>query len=363
MDKGLFRTAIILTVSYMGTTVFAVVVGFLVFVVSMLIKFYREGWTAVRASWIGDVGWGVVVAGLIWLLLFLFCLGRAMEQRNQKGEGETASNSLSLSERVRILAAQISSFYNGRSDTDPGPLGLALIPTAPQEWNEAILNSKRYGRETNDLYLQRFAPQVTSIINELCQNGLIDTELNEAYLLNSDSLLGIESIADRLRALADKLPPSLHDTRNQLAVQQSKITALERDAPRHLDEESWRIITARLAPLVAQWSTDNRFCQVGVYHMPGNDCAQYALEFSELFESLGCQVMGQGRPRQYSHNDAIDDFRRGIFIMDYPATTREHYGRPPFGDVLQAALAEVGIEAERLDRNGSFFCIIIGAKP
>jgi len=142
MDKGSFRAAINLTVGYMGTTVLALVAGFIVFVVSTLIKALREGWAVVRASWIGDVGWGVVVAAAIWIGLFLFCLGRAKEQ--QKSEGGAAINSLSLRERVRMLAAQISSFYNGRVDTDPGPLGLALIPTEPKEWNEGILNSKRY---------------------------------------------------------------------------------------------------------------------------------------------------------------------------------------------------------------------------
>src|SRR5439155_26054115 len=56
MRQGLFRAAIILTVSYMGTTVFAVIAGLFAFIASMLIKGYREGWAAVRWSWIGDVG-------------------------------------------------------------------------------------------------------------------------------------------------------------------------------------------------------------------------------------------------------------------------------------------------------------------
>src|SRR5438105_1035163 len=74
-EKGTISTALTLTLSYMGTTALAVGAGLLVFIIPTLIRLRREGWSAVKATWIGDAGWGLAIAAVIWIGLFIFCLG------------------------------------------------------------------------------------------------------------------------------------------------------------------------------------------------------------------------------------------------------------------------------------------------
>lgn len=177
----------------------------------------RDGLLERKHFWDGIVTAAVPALGII-VIFALVEVYRAAASLHREAQAkidslassarDTQSDSLTLNERVRILAAQISSFYEGRNDTTPSPITLPMPPTTPREWNDATLNAKRYGRETVDLYLQRFAQPVTSILKELARAEVVDTELNAAYLLDSDSLLGIGSFPARLRALADRLSES-----------------------------------------------------------------------------------------------------------------------------------------------------------
>jgi len=188
----------------------------------------HERWFVAMASSIGVLAWvtGVIfpkigavqiiliaaMAAVILSAYHIWAQERAARiialELLDKAEATNLQGDLGLRERVRILTAQISHFYNGRFDTSPGPLALAIPPTTPDGWNEATLNAKRYERETIDLYLQRFAPQTTLMLKELERHGVVDAELNAAYLLNSDSLIGIADVAERLSTLAERLPLS-----------------------------------------------------------------------------------------------------------------------------------------------------------
>jgi hypothetical protein len=164
--------------------------------------------------------------------------------------------------------------------------------------------------------------------------------------------LAIEALKHRTELLA-----------SENSALKSQVTVLELDAPRHLSENTRNDIMETLTPLLDEWIAKSRVAQVGVFYALGNDCAQYAMEYSDLFESIGFQVLAQGRPRQYSESGVDDDFRRGIAIMDCMPADRDRFGRPAFADALHEALTKNHIEARRLDRNGAFFAIFIGAKP
>jgi hypothetical protein len=152
-----------------------------------------------------------------WLLLVYMLAGLMLIKYGGGAYADTAPSergvhpdetSPNLRERVRLLSAQVSNFHHGRIEATPSALSLPMLPATPHEWNEASQKTKLYGHETSDLYLQRFAPQITLILKELAREGVVDAELNAAYLLNSNLLIGIAEVAERLNTLADQLPLS-----------------------------------------------------------------------------------------------------------------------------------------------------------
>lgn len=76
--KRLLRRALSLALSHMGTTRFAVAAGLIVFALTVAYKWYKEGWSAVKADWGGAAGVGLLLTTIIWLCLFAFCIAKTI---------------------------------------------------------------------------------------------------------------------------------------------------------------------------------------------------------------------------------------------------------------------------------------------
>lgn len=98
-----------------------------------------------------------------------------------------------LRERIRLFCAQVSQFVELREHTRP---------------SYVLYDAANHDRETNEIYLQRFAPQIPALLAELALEGVSDAVLDGGYLLNSNPPLSVRSIAERITALANQLPMS-----------------------------------------------------------------------------------------------------------------------------------------------------------
>jgi hypothetical protein len=154
---------------------------------------------------------------------------------------------------------------------------------------------------------------------------------------------------------------ALHEASARL---QTKVTALERAAQRYLTSTAHRVIAERLMPLVAEWNAKGRVAQIGVYYMVGDDCAQYAQSFADLFHSVGFQILGDGRATLYDaeYVGIKGDFARGLFVVEYPGAVMKQYGRPPFGEVLCGAMRDSGLTVEQIEHDRASFVLIVGAR-
>jgi hypothetical protein len=77
------RRALQLSVEYMGTTVFAVCVGLLVFLLMEVYVWRKEGLESMKSRWRGSAGLGLLATVSIWILLFFFCIGKVIYDDHQ----------------------------------------------------------------------------------------------------------------------------------------------------------------------------------------------------------------------------------------------------------------------------------------
>ncbi|MEA2161951.1 MAG: hypothetical protein QOK37_78 [Thermoanaerobaculia bacterium] len=138
------------------------------------------------------------------------------------------------------------------------------------------------------------------------------------------------------------------------------LAAMERDAPRHLSATEREIIRGRLQGVARAWQYRHGIPGIAIYYAPGSDCAPYAQEFHDLLVSLEFHVFLSVLRPEYVANRDTDYYRSGIFVLDVPMTL--HGSQPTFGTALHRAMAEAGIPATLLDREGRGCILIIGAK-
>jgi hypothetical protein len=170
---------------------------------------------------------------------------------------------------------------------------------------------------------------------------------------------------DHMQSVREEFGPKLAEI---IETTQRHKAERERDAPRNISDDARRIIAGRLKPLREVWvakDPSRRTAQASVYYMPGVDCAQYAQEFYDLFESIGFEMCTAVRPHQFLLQGEIaitDTFKYGLVVMDYSEEARLSHWRPDFGNALRAALSEAGIDSRNSDFDGPAFGIVVGAK-
>jgi len=171
---------------------------------------YRDGMLERKHFWDGVVTTALPVLAIIVIFAFIeiyraaASLHRDQQSRIKELNRKTTETRRSagqrldgnLREKIRLLCAQISQFVDLRAHTRPSYV----------EWDAA-----NHDRETRELYLQRFAPQIQEILGELALSGLTNAALDKAYLLDSGSSSDIRSIGERVKELADQLPISQAD--------------------------------------------------------------------------------------------------------------------------------------------------------
>jgi hypothetical protein len=110
---GIIRRALAITFTSMGTTAVALGGGFLGFISRAVVGLYHDGWAkgwpVVKASLVGDAGIGLLVAGTVWLIVFLVSLGRAIEERKEsyRPHGTGAPNVAKLIETISGLQIRL----------------------------------------------------------------------------------------------------------------------------------------------------------------------------------------------------------------------------------------------------------------
>jgi hypothetical protein len=307
--------------------------------------------------------WGLWIS-VVSLALFVLTLYGGVRkvldiQRKEVGR----AGLIPVRDDIRILAAEINQFVEFRVDTNPVYMFKKGKVPSTMEAQVAEGNAVRHFHEANETYLQRFAPRVALAREQLTAAGIFDPELDDNYL--KLSIDAYRTVAGRLNFLAERLPASLADAHKQLIALQSlpqKIAALEREAPRRLTSEQKRIIISHLQPLVKLDIANGKTPQIAVHHMDCADCAEYALEFEKLFQSLGFQLVPAQMKQWMTDKREIEDYRIGIYVrLDTAHSVK--YKIPAFGEALYVALTEADIKAERLDRPGvSLDELIIGAR-
>ena len=297
---------------------------------------------------------------------------------------ETGAVDVSGRDEFLVLTGRLSQFLNARradyDDSQPSdPLEIVIEQMSDRE-EDAIGFPGRRARKRAAIkrshdnvtlreYGDRFAKHVIAAGRRLHDLGVSDAETVHIRRFPR-TVADIEAAIRELEAASASLPAApISDVmalRNTIAAQNAKIAALE---PRHLSSDVRRTIAEHLQPLRDGWvkrDPAQRIAEVGVYYMPGTDCAQYAQDFCDLFQSIGFQTLGDGHPIPFSLQGQItitDGFESGIVVMDYSPETRLAHWRPDFGDALLAAMAEAGIESRKSDIDGPVFGIVIGAKP
>jgi hypothetical protein len=72
-----------LSLTFMGTTAIAVLIGFLVFVSREIYVWHYQGMEAVKTRWPGSARFGFLVTVLLWACLFAFCVAKAIYDDHQ----------------------------------------------------------------------------------------------------------------------------------------------------------------------------------------------------------------------------------------------------------------------------------------
>jgi hypothetical protein len=316
--RRLLARALSLTVAYMGTTVFAVGAGLVTFVVTTLIKAHREGWASVKASWIGDAGWAVSVALLIWFGLFLFCLGRSTSEFK---EGGSEQNPIGLKERARLFAAELSQFARQRLATHPMTLLNKDALPAPMDIGQLNHDSILHSHETDAMYFQRFASRISALREEFVNVGIDDPELDRLYLkpsLNGD----IGTIGECIVAMTERLPPTPPDIRQQNA--EIKRLSAELAETRERSDRS----------------------------------EQYINDLEERFavaRTMLAEMQSDAQPRRLTADEkeriaAVTRER----LAEFDRQDREAYGKDADLERFQIAVIAIGSETETLDYRNDF---------
>jgi hypothetical protein len=79
----ILHTAFNLSFSYMGTSALAVGAGLAVFVIREYFLWREGGMNSVKTRWKGGAGLGVLATLVIWIILFAFCLAKAVYDDHQ----------------------------------------------------------------------------------------------------------------------------------------------------------------------------------------------------------------------------------------------------------------------------------------
>jgi hypothetical protein len=234
--RRMFADAFALTVESMGTTVLAVGAGLFTFVVTTLIKIYREGWHSVRASWVSDAGWGIAVALVIWCGLFLFCLGRVIERRKQ--EAATAERPHALRDDVAILAGQLRHFIDERDASYDNQFNAPkTLYERAIETNENLIgdDTKREYRRTTaqrahcastlQEYGSRFAHRVLAAHRSL-RDGGAEPNAIDALTQYPSTVADLTTIAKQLESAAKTLPDQNSGERGRRLNEGQKATII-----------------------------------------------------------------------------------------------------------------------------------------
>jgi hypothetical protein len=115
-------------------------------------------------------------------------------------------------QEMKSIADEISRFVSSRRQYDPSNRPSWLVPGS-DSWDEERRNEEvrrhtqqmtDFFSETMNLYRERFAGVVIHLVEEVMRLGYRDDEL-ERYHQRPGNIFGIETVANRLSALAQRI--------------------------------------------------------------------------------------------------------------------------------------------------------------
>jgi hypothetical protein len=104
----------------------------------------------------------------------------------------------SLKAKASLLSSQILRFLSDRTKSEPSS-------PRPEYWNEDTEKIIEYFSETVNLFPLQFGARVIAIRNEFVEQDLQNKELDKFYE-HPTNLIGMRIVAERIGALAERLP-------------------------------------------------------------------------------------------------------------------------------------------------------------
>ena len=119
---------------------------------------------------------------------------------------------LEMARQMESIAAGMQELVSARRQYDPSNVPISHLPgwdswdeeRKNKEWNESTQMALDYNHQTMDIYKGRFHDKVVRLVRKATKLGYTDSKLERFYERPTTSI-GIEVVADRLRALANRI--------------------------------------------------------------------------------------------------------------------------------------------------------------